>query len=240
MTHFRKIWDAEKREWIKAHKGAPIHDTYLQFLDAFPDAQDVTETAFRNERVRVGAGSYKRAVGYSTKPRPIGSEHNKKGYVRVKVAEPNVWKFKHQIVYEKAHPDYIYNEGDRFIFLDKNNRNFSPENIEVLNVKYFGIFNLMNGKNTDPDLARINIARAKLKSAVLDKAEEIGETVRQGTARKLRSEFNARAVAYRHRPEVYEKDKKRRREKWANMSDEEREKIRQYRRDYYRAHKGKK
>jgi hypothetical protein len=62
---------------------------------------------------------------------PIGTERvNGDGYIDIKVAEPNVWVYKQRLVWEQHFgpiPD-----GMVVIFKDANNRNFSPDNLELL------------------------------------------------------------------------------------------------------------
>lgn len=60
--------------------------------------------------------------------RPVGSERiTKDGYIKVKVADPNVWKLKHRLVYEEHHGPIP--EGMYVAFLDQN-----PQNLEISNL----------------------------------------------------------------------------------------------------------
>lgn len=52
------------------------------------------------------------------------------GFIKVKVARPNVWKLKHHLVWEK-HLGKIP-ENSVVLFADGNNRNFTPENLVLL------------------------------------------------------------------------------------------------------------
>ena len=75
---------------------------------------EVNETAFKK------GGIHPTAV-------PVGSELIEGGYTRVKVAEPNVWKSKHIIVYEQHFGPVKKGEVVRFKYGNK--RDFSPENL---------------------------------------------------------------------------------------------------------------
>lgn len=88
MKKFRKIWSGDKNAWITGHKDMDRREAYRMFLRGFPDASDVTETAFYNQRSRLGAVLYKNPHA-STKCRPLYSEQEKKGYIRIKIAQPN-------------------------------------------------------------------------------------------------------------------------------------------------------
>lgn len=61
--------------------------------------------------------------------RPVGSLQEKKGYVRIKVAEPNKWMQYQRYIWEQTHQGESA-EGMVVIFLDGNNRNFDPSNLE--------------------------------------------------------------------------------------------------------------
>ncbi len=62
---------------------------------------------------------------------PIGSEHIVKGYVRVKVAQPNVWRQRAHIVWEQAHGRPLP-KGWIVRKLDGNPLNDDPANLEAL------------------------------------------------------------------------------------------------------------
>ncbi len=63
--------------------------------------------------------------------RPVGSFQDKKGYIRIKVAEPNKWMQYQRYVWEQNHPGQSA-EGKTVIFMDGNIRNFDPSNLECV------------------------------------------------------------------------------------------------------------
>lgn len=63
--------------------------------------------------------------------RPVGSFQIKKGYLRIKVAEPNKWMQYQRYVWEQNHPGQSA-EGKTVIFMDGNTRNFDPTNLECV------------------------------------------------------------------------------------------------------------
>ena len=87
-------------------------------------------------------------------------------------------------MYLETHPREVknINETDVFIFLDGDNRNFAPNNIERLERKLQPAFihcgGVVKGNAT---LSRINLARAKLTVAMLDAGEKIGICGRTGS-----------------------------------------------------------
>lgn len=63
--------------------------------------------------------------------RPVGSFQEKKGYIRIKVAEPNKWMQYQRYVWEQHHPGQSA-EGKTVIFMDGNKRNFDISNLECV------------------------------------------------------------------------------------------------------------
>lgn len=65
--------------------------------------------------------------------REVGSERvNKKdGYIMVKVAEPNKWRLKSRVMYEKYHNEKL-TRNEVIIFLDGNKNNFAEDNLMKL------------------------------------------------------------------------------------------------------------
>lgn len=62
--------------------------------------------------------------------KPVGSERFVNGYKEVKIAEPNIWKPKHQIAYEKSHGPIP--EDKILHFLDNNKSNCSVDNLALI------------------------------------------------------------------------------------------------------------
>lgn len=58
---------------------------------------------------------------------PVGSERENKGYILVKIAEPNVWIEKSRYVYESLYGKIP--SGHKIVFADRNKSNFNPENL---------------------------------------------------------------------------------------------------------------
>lgn len=63
--------------------------------------------------------------------RPVGSFQEKKGYIRIKVAEPNEWMQYQRYLWEQHHPGQSA-EGKTVIFMDGNKRNFDISNLECV------------------------------------------------------------------------------------------------------------
>lgn len=242
MEHFRKIWDDEKNAWLKAHKDRARKDAYALFCKAFPDAA-VSQNAFNTQRGNIGATNYQRQG--RCRARPLYSEQIKKGYVQIKIAQPNVWISKGAWVYRETHPWEDCSEKSHYIFLDGNSRNFSPDNIERVPLKILSIFGNLGGRvQNNPDLTRLNIARAKLICAQLDAGDKLGLTVHIGRARAFREEWNKKQREYNGAPErrkvLNERARQyRRRLKAENPQkyEEQQKRYREYKKEWYKRRK---
>lgn len=228
MKHFRKIWDAEKNAFLKSTKGMDRHDALALFREKWPEA-DVTDCAFYNQRSRMGAAE-NRPYNYqgARKPRPLYSEQIKKGYVRIKIAQPGTWVSKAKWVYMETHPWEDFSERSNYIFLDGDTRNFHPENIERVPLSLMGIFCGLGGTVPgEPELTRLNVLRARLKVAQLDALEKCGQVVKYGTGRLDKKKLCEKYLKYRdeHREEIAARNKKR---YWADHEESLR-KQREYR-----------
>ena len=63
----------------------------------------------------------------------IGSERiDSNGYILMKVKEPNVWKLKHRVLYEKYH-NIKLTQDDVVIFADQNKLNLEKDNLILIN-----------------------------------------------------------------------------------------------------------
>jgi len=82
------------------------------------------------------------------------------GYWKVKIAEPNVWKFKHRYLWEQAHGPIP--KGRALIFIDSNENNCTLENLALL---------------TRAELATLN-HQYKFKSAPLEQRQSLLALVR--------------------------------------------------------------
>lgn len=64
---------------------------------------------------------------------PVGTESVIQGYVKVKIAEPNVWERKQRLIWKQNFGEIP--ENHRIIFKDGNPLNFALENLECLSVE---------------------------------------------------------------------------------------------------------
>ena len=122
--------------------------------------------------------------------------------MRIKVAQPNVWKTKSRWVYEETHPWEDFTERSNYIFLDGDSRNFDPANIERVPLRLMGLFAMAGGCVPGrPDLTRAHVLQARLKYARFDLGERTGLVVDGGGGRVFREERNRRMREYNSTPE---------------------------------------
>lgn len=244
-----KIWTEERNQWLFQHGSESPAELYRLFCEAYPDVK-TTQVGVTNQRSRIGACSRKNPNKGSRKARPLYSEQEQKGYIRIKIAQPNVWIQKNKWVWCETHPWLVntVKENDNFVFLDGNNRNFSPDNIEKVSVREMAILNgegkLPKGK---PEIVTFRIAKARLKLNMLDKAEQYGLCTiikdKKGKYRRLKTDSAAYTRKYyqAHKDDKEFMDKIRASNKRSrdNMSKEAVENKRKYKHEWYLNNKKK-
>ena len=162
-------WTPEMLDFVKSTKGQDRETAYKAFCEKFTG---ITATAFYNQRSRSGV-SPKKPHG-TNKRAKLYEERIKSGYVQIKVAMPASWKSKARWVWEETHPGEQTAKTDTFIFLNGNNRDFRPENIERIEAKLRTLLIKFGGVDENPDVTRVRILQAKMRSAQLDLGEKIG------------------------------------------------------------------
>lgn len=156
--------------------------------------------AFSNSKVVRGEAHWRH--------RPVGSLQEKKGYVRIKVAEPNHWMQYQRYVWEQAHPGQSA-EGMTVIFMDGDNRNFEPSNLERVTRAELSVMAAlghtadMTREERELVLLRARIAIAQMKLAGKKAAYAMKHKARY-EAVKNDPEFKAQRAEYakRHLAEI--------------------------------------
>lgn len=227
-------WRPEWLAFIDETKGQRTDEVYKDFVARFPEA-DITLVAFRNQRSRSGA-SDKKPHG-TNKRAALFEERVKSGYVMIKIAEPDKWISKARYVYQNAHPEEEIKKNAQFYFLDRNNRNFDPENIIKVDARERTLFILEGGIADDPAETRINLLRARLKLAQLDLGEKIGDVIDYGAGRKTKEEVRKRSADYAKRNKkecrersksYYERIKEEGGERWKHLQEQHRIRTREW------------
>lgn len=100
--------------------------------------------------------------------RQIGSERiNVYGYTEVKVAEPNKWRPKHQVIWEREHG--AIPKQHVIIFADGNKQNFDLDNLICVSRKELIRLNKNQMTLTNKEVTQAYIGIVKLQIAIADK-----------------------------------------------------------------------
>jgi hypothetical protein len=107
---------------------------------------------------------------------PIGSERIRTprtnrisigDYIDVKIADPNIWRAKHILIWEADNGPVP--KGHAVIFGDGNNRNFDINNLILVSRKQLAILNKKNLIQNDADLTRTAVIVADLYSKISER-----------------------------------------------------------------------
>ena len=189
-------WTEEQENWLIEHKNIrgkkAMHEA---FYTAFPDAT-FTDAAISTKRTELGAYGTVYDWRHRT-ARPLYSETVKQGYVMIKVSSHEWWQ-KQKWVWVETHPGEPFTIRNQFVFLDGDNRNFSPDNIWKVDHRIIGLMNRTYGgfQKGHPEENLIKLLQAEMKLKTLDLGDELGLTVNYGVGRVLKSERNRKAREY--------------------------------------------
>lgn len=118
----KKIFNEEHEKWIREN-AAGIRNEKL--LEMFNQEFNMNLTVGQIKKFK---HSHHISSGLKSSNLPVGSERtDKKGYLIIKVAEPNIWIEKHRYIYESMYGKIP--TGYKVIFADKNIRNFELDNL---------------------------------------------------------------------------------------------------------------
>lgn len=93
--------------------------------------------------------------------KPVGSERvNSDGYVDVKIADPNKWRAKHQLLWEEENGPIP--KGYVIIFGDGDRRNFQQDNLILVSKSQLAILNKNQLIKDNADLTRVGIVIADI------------------------------------------------------------------------------
>ncbi|WP_308009645.1 HNH endonuclease signature motif containing protein [uncultured Fusobacterium sp.] len=106
--------------------------------------------------------------------KPIGSERiDKDGYILIKVADPNIWKSKQKVIYEREYGSIP--KGHVVIFADRDNRNFKLDNLILISKRELLIMNRDKLIRDSKELTKTGHIIAKLKIKVDQKKKKIND-----------------------------------------------------------------
>jgi len=99
---------------------------------------------------------------------PVGSEIiNTEGYWKVKIADPNVWAFKHRLLWEEAHGPVP--EDMVVTFLDGNKMHCTLDNLAVVTKSVHCRLNKCGLRGDTPELGRVAVLTAEILTAIQER-----------------------------------------------------------------------
>lgn len=153
-------WTTEIDHWIKQR--CPIHEHgYTQIQHILDELNATFHTGFSINAFRThcyskgfkfeafNSANHRRGAKHH-RHKPVGSLQVKKGYVQIKIGEPNKWMQYQRYVWEQHHPGESA-KGMVVIFMDGNSRNFDPSNLERVSR---GELTVMAGKGHTAAMSR--------------------------------------------------------------------------------------
>lgn len=159
----KKIFNQEHENWIRANTVGIRNE---KLTEMFNKKFNMSITVGQLKKFK---NSHHISSGLKSCNLPIGSERESKGYIMVKVAEPNVWIEKHRYVYESMYGSIP--TGHKIIFADKNTRNFEPDNLILVSDAEALIMNTQKLIYEDATLTKSGALIAK----IIDKTNKLSK-----------------------------------------------------------------
>jgi hypothetical protein len=131
FTNKRRFkYTQEQTDWLMQNRrNQYIVDLVDQFNEEF--GANVTKSALYSYCARLGVFFEKDGKRVTRVQHPIGHERKTfKHYIIVKVADPDVWEYKHKVVYEQNFGPVPDNHV--VIFKDSDRLNFDPDNLVAI------------------------------------------------------------------------------------------------------------
>ena len=107
--------------------------------------------------------------------RKVGSERiTVDGYTEIKVAEPNKWRLKHRVMYEKYH-NVKLDPKQLIIFADRDKSNMSKENLLLVDNNQLLVLNRNKLINEDAELTKVGVNVANLIIKIKESNKKLSE-----------------------------------------------------------------
>lgn len=101
---------------------------------------------------------------------PIGAERVSTAGTFIKVGQPDKWRLKKQVLYEKYHNCKL-RKNEHIIFLNKNSNDFSKNNLKKISKEEFMYLHNWDTFSKNPELTKTGILSARLTIKAKEKLE---------------------------------------------------------------------
>lgn len=102
---------------------------------------------------------------------PVGAEQITKDGVFIKVAQPDIWRRKTRVMYEKYHNCKL-EADDYIVFLNQDRSDFSKDNLIKSSRSEIAYLHNCNTFSNNPELTKLGILSARLMIKVKEKSYE--------------------------------------------------------------------
>jgi hypothetical protein len=122
--------------------------------------------------------------------RPVGTKRTTaNGYVEVKIADPDVWEYKHILIWEAAHG--AVPKGKVIIFADRNRLNLKLKNLLMISRSELAVMNRWGLIYANADLTMAGKTVADIKIKIADRKRGIKKSKEAQTMRNKRSNYES-------------------------------------------------
>jgi hypothetical protein len=168
------------RENFAGHSYAEIVEMFYRHYGVKLCVRQIVKVTSKDERQKL---KYYRAL-------KTGTEIKNNGYTYVKIADPDVWKPKHRLIWEKANGPVP--KGHVIMFADGNKSNFDLSNLLLVSKKALMTMNTHALIFPNPELTKIGKTIADIKIAIKDRKRGNMEAERRADQRRKTKKLRER------------------------------------------------
>lgn len=96
---------------------------------------------------------------------PVGSERfDKDGYVKIKVANPNIWRLKHRVIWEAANGPVPKTHA--IVFKNQNKHDIRLDNLMMIKRSELSALNKKHVLGTNPEINEVNINVVRIEQRI--------------------------------------------------------------------------
>jgi hypothetical protein len=183
-NNLHRKWTPEEIQFIKDNLPGRTH---AEMTDMFNKRFGNSITFSKMKSFIISNGFHNGLFKHPKGQKAVGTERiSSRGYTIVKVADPDVWKSKGQVIWEAANGPVP--EGHRVIFADGNKSNLDLYNLILVSHSESVIMAHQRLFSSDKDLTKAGKALAALTLQIAECEKKLGQRRIRGKRRKKRNE----------------------------------------------------